>query len=158
MKPQMIFAIVALTAIVMAASFGIQLIPGTPVQFPASAAGHVLFVCPIADSTWDAIAVTMRPGLRYITIAFFFGIMVLLFNWGWAMYQNLLADKFEQKKFSTPWKFTKFVFWAAVIVTILAATPNHFRTVHIRGADGGWVLCDQDSPGARAVRADAVKL
>lgn len=158
MKPPMIFAIIALTAIAVAASFGIKLMPSALVQVPASAAGQALFVCPAADSMWDAIAMAMRPAMRYISIAFFFGVLVLLFNWGWAMYQNLLADKFEQKKFSTPWKFTKFVFWAAVIVAVLAATPNHFKTVHLRGADGNWVLCEQDSPGARAVRAEYVKL
>lgn len=154
----MIFAIIALTTIAVAASFGIQLIPSPTVQIPASAAGHALYVCNADDITWDSIAIAMRPAMRYITLTFFFAVMLLMFNWGWAMYQNLIADKFNQSKFSTPWKFTKFVFWAAVIVAILAATPNHFKTVHIKGADGDWVLCERNSPGAVAVRADAVKL
>ena len=158
MKPPMIFAIIALTTIVIVSSFGIQLLPVAPVQVPASAIGHELYVCPAADLTWDAIAIALRPTMRYLTLAFFFATMILLFNWGWAMYQNLLADKFDQKKFSNPWKFTKFVFWVAVVVAIVAATPNHFKTVHIRGAEGNWVLCERDTPGAAAVRANAVKL
>lgn len=158
MKQGMIFAIIMLTAIVVAASFGVQLMPVVPVQVPPAAAGAALYVCPVTSTTWDAISVGLRPFSRYITIGIFFAFMVLLFNWGWAMYQNLLADKFQRKAFSTPWKFTKALFWAVVIFTILAATPNHFKTVQIRGVAGDWVLCENNTPGARAVRADAVTL
>ncbi len=156
MKPSMIFAIVMLTAIVVASSFGVQMMPNPPVQIPASAAGTELYVCHAASTTWDLVARTFRPFTHYIVILFFFCAMILLFNWGWAMYQNLLADKFNRKSFSNPWKFTKFFFWVVVLFAIASATPNHFKTVHIRGAAGDWVLCERDTPGAAAVRADAV--
>ncbi len=158
MKPPLVFAIVMLTAIVMVASFGMQLSPHEPLQVPSDMAGRALYVCHAASSTWDSIAMALRPFRRYLTVGFFFVSMILVFSWGWQMYQNLLNDKFKRESFSNTWKFTKFTFWAAVIVIMLAATPNHFRTVHIRGVHGDWVLCDVDTPGASAVRSDAVTM
>lgn len=158
MKPYLIFCIMALVAIVVAASFGIQVDPHPAIVVPESVAGSELYVCHAASNIWDSIAMAMRPVNRYIIMGFFFVIMILLFVWGWAMYQNLLSDKFKRESFSKVWQFTKFTFWAGVIVLILAATPNHFRTVHIRGVSGDWVLCDSNTPGAAAVRADAVTM
>lgn len=156
MKPTMIFAIAALAAIVVASSFGLQLMPGTPVSIPPSAEGGALYVCHAGGTLWDTIAVTLRPFMHYIIVLFFFAVMILLFNWGWAMYQSLIADKFKRETFSNSWKLTKFTFWVAVAVTIVAATPNHFKTVKIQGASGDWILCERDTPGATAVRASAV--
>lgn len=158
MKPSFIFSIIALVAIVVAASFSIQMSPHNPIVIPESVAGSELYVCHAASQTWDSIAVAMRPFNRYIIIGFFFVVMILLFNWGWAMYQNLLNDKFKRESFSNIWKFTKFTFWAGVIILMVSATPNHFRTVHIRGVGGDWVLCENNTPGAAAVRADAVTM
>lgn len=76
--------------------------------------------------------------------------------WSWALYQNLLKDKFVRDAYKTPWEFTKLLFWAVVIITMLTMTPNHFRTVHLDGASGDWILCDNNTPGARVVRADSV--
>ena len=158
MKPSFIFSIIALTAIVVAASFGVQLMPHHAVQIPEHLAPDVLYVCPAADEIWDQIAMIFQQFNHHITLLFFFVVMILLFNWGWAMYQNLLNDKFKRESFSNVWKFTKFTFWAGVIVLLLAATPNHFRTVHIQGASGNWVLCEADSPGAHATLKKNVKL
>lgn len=158
MKSSFIFAIVILMAIIVMASFNIQLAPHAAIVVPESVAGSELYVCHAASNTWDSIAVAMRPFNRWIIVVFFFVAMILLFNWGWAMYQNLLKDKFNRKDFTNIWKFTKFTFWAGVIILMLAATPNHFRTVHIRGVGGDWVLCDSNTPGAAAVRADAVTM
>ena len=158
MKSSFIFAVIILVAVVVAASFGIKMAPHPAIQVPQSLAGTELYVCHAASQTWDSMATAMRPFNKYIIISFFFVVMILLFNWGWVMYQNLLNDKFKRESFSNVWKFTKFTFWAGVIILILAATPNHFRTVHIRGVSGDWVLCEANTPGAAAVRADAVTM
>lgn len=157
MKPTMLFAIVVLTAIVLITSFGLQLAPSEVVQVPAAAVENALYVCPVESATWDAVALALRPFTRYIIIGFFFAAMLLMFSWGWALYQNLLKDSFKRESFKNPWAFTKMWFWCGVIVLLAAMTPNHFRTVHITGAAGEWVLCENNTPGARAVRADAVK-
>ncbi len=158
MKQTMMWAIMALTAIVMMSEFNLHLFPAAKtVSVSPSMAGTELYVCPAASSTWDSIAQTMGTFSDYIIIGFFFAVMVILFVWGWAMYQNLLNDKFDRKSFSNPWKYTKLAFWSAVIVLLLLATPNHFRRVNITGATGEWVLCENNTPGARAVRATAVQ-
>ncbi len=157
MKQTMMFAIIALTAIVLVSSFGLQLDPTTPIQVPQSAVGHELYVCPVASPTWDSIATALNPFVRTIVVAFFFAAMLIMFTWGWALYQNLLADKFKRDAYKNPWAFTKIWFWAGVIVLLAVMTPNHFRTVQITGASGQWVLCDNNTPGAVAVRADAVR-
>jgi hypothetical protein len=72
------------------------------------------------------------------------------------MYQNLLKDKFVRDAFKKPWAATKMLFWALVVVLLLVKTPNYFRTVHVDGTNTNWVLCESNTPGARAVRADAV--
>lgn len=157
MKQTMVFAILALVAIVIVSSFGLQFMPSAPVEIPVSAVGHELYVCPMASASWDAVSSGLRPFARYITIGFFFVVMILMFNWGWALYQNLLSDSFKRESFSKPWAFTKMTFWAGVIILLAVMTPNHFRSVHINGAAGEYVLCERDTPGARAVLADAVR-
>ncbi len=158
MKKTMMWAILALTAIVMMSEFNMHLFPvAKTVAVAPSAVGSELYVCPVASSSWDSIAQMMGVFSNYIIVAFFFVLMILLFVWGWAMYQNLLNDKFDRKSFSNPWKYTKLAFWAGVIVLILMATPNHFRRVTVTGANGEWVLCENNSPNARAVRASAVQ-
>ncbi|MDE6478443.1 MAG: hypothetical protein K2L95_01895 [Alphaproteobacteria bacterium] len=157
MKPMMLFSIVLLTAIVLASSFGLQIMPVTPTVLPDDAAGMALFVCPTDSSTWTMVATALRPMVRFISMAFFFGFMMLLFSWGWALYQNLLKDSFKQDAFQKPWALTKFMFWAGMIVLLLVATPNHYRAVHVVGASGEWVLCDDGMPGAIPVWANNVK-
>lgn len=157
MKQTMMFAIIALTAIVLMSSFGLQLDHSPAIEIPASAMGHALYVCPAASATWDSFAHAIHPFVRYIIIGFSFAAILLMFTWGWALYQNLLKDKFDKSVFKNPWAFTKIWFWAVVIVVLVIMTPNYFRTVHITGATGQWVLCDSNTPGAAAVRADAVR-
>ncbi len=156
MKPTMLFAIVMLTAIVLITSFDLQFGASTPVAVPESMAANVLYVCPVASGTWDAVARALMPFTRSITIGFLFAAMILMFSWGWALYQNLLKDSFKRESFKNPWAFTKMWFWAGVIVLMMALTPNHFREVHLTGSTSSYVLCDNNTPGARAVRASAV--
>ena len=87
---------------------------------------------------------------------FLFALMLLIVVWAWAMYQNLLKDKFNRDSFKTPWAMTKALFWAVVIILLMIKTPNYFRTVYVRGDNTAYVLCENNTPGARAVRADAV--
>ncbi len=150
MKPTMLFAIVLLTAIVLMTSFGIHLSPATPVAVSASAAPTTLYVCPAASNTWDMLAQALGQFTRPLIIGFFFAVILLCFSWSWAMYQNLLKDKFVRDAFKTPWAATKLLFWAVVIISMLVMTPNYFRRVQVVGTNTNWVLCESDSPGASA--------
>lgn len=152
----MLFAIVVLVAIVIVVSFGLQLEPSAPIEFASDAAANVLYVCPGTSAFFDNFANNLQPVHHILIIVLFAVIMLLAFSWGWALYQNLLTDSFKRETFKKPWQLTKITFWAAIIVTIFVMTPNYFRTVHVDGTVTEWVLCDADTPGARAVRADAV--
>ena len=156
MKPTMMFAVVLLTAIVLMTAFNITLGPTDVVTVSAANAPNALYVCPADGGIWEKLAMGFAMFRRPLIIGFFFALIVLLFTWGWALYQNLLKDKFVRDAFKTPWAFTKLLFWAVVIMSLLLATPNHFRTVHLTGASGNWVLCDNNTPGNKPVYADAV--
>lgn len=156
MKPTMMFAVVMMTAIILMTAFNITLGPTEVVSVSAINAPNALYVCPAGGGMWETLANGFSMFRRPLIIGFFFALIVLLFTWGWALYQNLLKDKFVRDAFKTPWSFTKLLFWAVVIMSLLMATPNYFRTVHLTGASGDWVLCDNNTPGARPVRASAV--
>lgn len=156
MKPLMLFAIVCLVAIVVVVSFGLQLAPNAPIALSPESAANALYICPTTSAFWDGFASALTPFHKYLTIALFATVMLLMFSWGWALYQNLLADSFKRDSFKKPWQMTKFTFWVAVIVTLFVMTPNYFRSVTVDGLDGQYVLCESNTPGARAVRADAV--
>ncbi|MBO4625874.1 MAG: hypothetical protein J5679_01185 [Alphaproteobacteria bacterium] len=156
MKKGLVWSGVALAAIIIVASFGMQIGTITEPNIPESMAGRVLYVCPAVDSAWDSVASAIRPFSNYIIAVFFFGLVLLLFGWGWQLYQNLLADKFKRESFKNIWAFTKYGFWLLVLVMLVMFTPNNFRRVEITGAGDNWILCDATDAGARAVRADAV--
>ncbi|MDL2295904.1 hypothetical protein LJC18_03810 [Lachnospiraceae bacterium OttesenSCG-928-E19] len=158
MKPIMLFSIILMAAIILAASFGLHVMPIEPLYtLSPEQAANALYVCPAESQIWDSVSMAIRPYVRYINMFFFFLIMILLFFWGWSLYQNLLKDKFEQNAFKGPWAFTKFIFWAAVTVILLVMTPNYFRTVTVAGTDTPWVLCEANSPNALPVIESAVK-
>ena len=156
MKPSMIFAIVMMTVIILIVSFGMQLDSTPSLMLAPDAAGRALFVCPAEDSVWDSIASSIRPLHRHIMFGFFAATFVLVAVWGWNLYQNLLQDKFTRTSFTKVWQVTKILFWGGVILLLLATTPNKYRRVTLDGATGAWVLCESNTPGARAVRANAV--
>lgn len=157
MKPSMLFAVVMLAAIVIATSFGLSFGTSETLKVPANLAGQVLYVCPAADQPWTSIAGSISGLMNYFLIGLGFAIIILAFSWGWALYQNLLKDEFKQDLFKKSWAFTKTLFWTSVIIAMLAFTPNYFRSFTIQGAQGQWVLCDNNTPGAKAVIADAIK-
>lgn len=156
MKPTMMFAIIMLAVIVLMVSFNVSLSPNAPIVLNDAVAPNALFVCPVTDSFWTQVAGGLSQVKRPLVIAFFFAVMILIAVWSWALYQNLLKDKFDRGSFKKAWGFTKLLFWATIIMHILIHTPDSFRTVHIDGANGEWVLCDNNTPGARAVHANKV--
>lgn len=156
MKKSMLFAIILLTIIVLMASFDFSLDGSPPIQLPPDISGRALFVCPATGGFWDAIAAGFSFFARYVLIGFFFAAIILAFMWGWALYQNLLKDSFNKDAFSKPWGFTKLLFWAGVILMLIFNTPNRYRAVEVTGKSGDYVLCENTSPGAIAVRSDLV--
>lgn len=156
MKPTMLFAIILMTSIALMSAFNITLSPTEPINLAADVAQNALYVCPVKDSTWTTIANAMSHFKRPMTIGFFFAVILLCFAWAWALYQNLLKDKFVRDAYKTPWSATKLLFWATIIISMITFTPDYYRTVHITGARGDWVLCENNTPGARAVNANAV--
>ena len=155
MKKGLLYAIIAVAAIVIVASFNMQLITPTKPDIPESMVGNVLYVCPAADSMWDSISRVFHPFSRYIIGGFFFVALLLLFGWGWQLYQNLLSDKFKRESFKTIWGFTKIWFWALIIVMLLFYTPNAFRRVSVNGLGDNWVMCEESNYN-KIVPANAV--
>ncbi len=157
MKTPMVSAIVFFTIVLLMASFGFSLDSPTPMVLPESMRGEAIFVCPAASSFWDALAHGFGRFSHFLLIFFFFGMIVLAFFWGWALYQNLLQDKFKREDFAKVWGFTKILFWAGVILVIVLHTPNHYKRVEIRGATGEYVMCENTSDGVRAVPINLVE-
>ncbi len=139
-------------------SFNLQLTPvDVASQVPESMSANVLYVCPVTSTIWGPISEGFSQFSRFFKILFAFCLIVLLFSWGWALYQNLLKDKFDGDKYKQPWGLTKLIFWGVVIIYMLTMSPNYFRTVHINGIDTPYVLCEAGEDGAKEVRADIVK-
>ncbi|MDR1696627.1 MAG: hypothetical protein LBR41_00170 [Rickettsiales bacterium] len=157
MKPGLLITIALIALIAIAASFGLHIYPTAPLfNLPDSVADMALYVCPRADAIWDEIARMLWQIRTPLTMAFFFGFLICVAIFAWAFYQAFLKDKIEEKNFKTGIFLAKMLGWAALIFTILIWSPNWFRTVHLRGAEGEYVLCEMNTPGARPVRADAV--
>ena len=158
MQKRMVTAICLLTAIIIMSSFGLQLDPGNvSTKIPESLSANILYICPVESSIWDPIAAGFSQFSRFFRILLVACLIVLSFSWGWALYQNLLKDKFDGDKYKQPWGLTKLLFWGVVIIFMLMMTPNYFRTVHVNGISKPYVLCEAGDQNARAVRADVVK-
>ena len=151
-KPGLLFAVSLLAIIILAVSFNMNLGGYTPVHLREGInPDSVLYVCPASSEIWDQISESLRLMSKYIYLFFTFAGIVLLFSWGWALYQNLLKDKFSDDAYKNPWGLTKIFFWMLVVFIVIVMTPNHFRHVEVRGSSEQWGLCDYDSEGARAV-------
>ena len=156
-KPGLLFAVSLLAIIVLAVSFGMNYGENPVVHLrPGIDPSNVLYVCPAQDATWHNISVALSFAGRYAYLLFFFAVFVLLFSWGWALYQNLLKDKFNADAYKNSWDLTKLIFWLAVVFTIVTMTPNHFRRIEIKNHGTDWVLCENSSVGAKAVNPRAV--
>ena len=161
-KPGLLFAVCMLAIIILATAFDMNLGGDAPVRLRQGVdPNNVLYVCPISgDSGWAAFAEALTFGKKYILGGFIFAFIILAFSWGWALYQNLVKDKFNENAYKNPWGMTKIFFWAAVICIILMKTPNYFRTVHvhIKGQVSDWTLCENTSANARPVNPKAITL
>ena len=156
-KPGLLFVVCLLAMIILAASFDLNFGGNPPIHLKAGVnPDSVLYVCPVKDATWTSISESLHLIGKYANLMFFFALIVLLFSWGWAFYQNLLKDKFNADAYKNSWDLTKFVFWGTVIYIVLFSTPNHFRRVEIRGTSAQYVLCENTSTGARPVNSKAV--
>ena len=159
-KPGLLFIVSLLAIIILAASFHMDFGGNAPVALPAGVnPDGVLYVCPVAkDGVWAQVASALHGVGQYVYLFFAFMVLVLMFSWGWALYQNLLKDKFSADVYKNPWQLTKVVFWMIVACFILFKTPDYFRHVEIRGHGSNWVMCENTSTGARAVRPNAITL
>ncbi len=158
-KPGLLFAISVFTIIIVAVSFNFNLGSNPPVKLPNGVnPDNVLYVCNAASGMWKQVSEALHFLASFAPLFFAFVGIVLLFSWGWALYQNLLKDKFIDEAYKNPWDLTKIFFWMAVVFTIFYMTPNHFRQVEVRGSEEQWVLCDNTSEGARPVNYRAVRL
>ena len=155
-KPGLLFSVYALAMIILASVFKFNLFNENPDKLTntANVANH-LFVCPMTSNTWDSISNMLSKGEEYISMGVAFVVIVLLFSWGWALYQNLLKDKFSADVYKNPWEITKIAFWATVICIVLVKTPNYFRPKAKLVRQGGekieFVLCENTSENAKAV-------
>ena len=152
-KPGLLLVVSALAIIILATVFNMELGGNPPVRLPAGInPDDVLYVCPsVLGNTWTQLSVVLQRIGKYVYMGFAFMVLVLMFSWGWALYQNLLKDKFNSNVYKNAWDLTKIVFWMAVIVFVLFMTPNYFRTVDVRGHGSNWVLCENTSDGAKAI-------
>lgn len=158
-KPGLLFSVIVFTIIVVAAAFHVNLGGDSMVHLREGVnPDMVLYVCLAENSTWNQVAQGLRLVARYAPLFFSFAGVVLLFSWGWALYQNLLKDKFSDDVYKNPWELTKIVFWVMIVFSVIYMTPNHFRRVEIHGDDRAWVLCDNNSVDARAVPYKRVSL
>jgi len=156
MKKSMVSVITFLTIIVLMAAFDFSLGSGNVINVAQDMRGQTLFICPAESSLWDALAVGFGQFYKYITVGFFFAAIILVFVWGWALYQNLLKDSFKKEDFSKPWSFTKLLFWAWVIMILVFNTPNKYREVDVTNKTGNWVLCENSSTDARVINTNLV--
>ena len=158
-KPGLLFIVSLAAIILLAASFHMDFGGNAPVHLPNSVnPDSVLYVCPATGDIWNQFSGILHSIGKYVYLFFAFVILVLMFSWGWALYQNLLKDKFSEDAYKNPWDLTKVFFWGAVIVYILFMTPNYFRTVHVRGSHADWVLCENTSEGARPTLSKNVSI
>ena len=170
MKPALLFSVLAVIAIMVLVSF--ETGPGEWMGMAPAAhrfrettdLGGVLYVCPAADSVWGSISETLHQLRTQILMLFSAALLFLIAAFGWALYQDLIKDKFIYNDWRFTIGFAKGLFYLAIAVTIAMYSPNFFKTVGIRGVDDEqgaprkFVLCERDTPGSRPVRESAVVL
>jgi len=160
-KPGLLFSIAILALIILASSFDLHMGTQHIVNLRDGIdPSTVLYVCPVESSVWTGVSNAIANGRKYASMFFLFFTIILLFSWGWALYQNLLKDKFSKDSYKNPWGLTKMFIWGIVIFMLLINTPNRYRYVNlnIKGHTTEWVLCENTSEGARAIAATAIKI
>jgi hypothetical protein len=143
-------------AIIVMSMNGFQLRPHPAMELADSVAGQALFVCPAADAGFESVAKELGTFRGGLSVAFTFFAILFAAVTAWAVYTSLLNDKFDKKNYGIPIFLGKNLLWVFILTTILLHTPNYFRRVFVQGQDGAWVLCERDTPGARAVKKDSL--
>ena len=151
----LLWVLLGITIIVMSLN-NFQLTRPTVVSVPDSSIGSILYVCPIEDKDFDLLARQLGSHGKGLSIAFTFIVILWIAILLWTLYQSLLKDKFERKSYDLPIFLGKFLLFGTIIVLILMRTPNHYRAVLLEGSNSRWTLCENNTPGAKAVRANAV--
>jgi len=151
----LLWVLLAIAVIIMSVN-DFQLMPGKTIEVVDSAAGNVLFACPAADMQFDGVAAQLLLLKKGLIIVFSFFAMLWLAVTAWLIYQALLKDKFEKKSFELPIFLGKFLVFTGIAAIVLINSPNHFHRVNIKGMPGAWVLCENNSPGAKPVRKDLI--
>jgi hypothetical protein len=147
MKPMLVFVLAMLTLVLLMSSFDVHLGSTiSTINVNEDMLGQVLYVCPAQSNGWDSAANILKSMKTGLWIGMFFAVTMLVFYWGWILYQSLLKDKFDRNMYVKPWNFTKVLFWVMIIFTLVTHTPNHYRIVHVRGYDGDLVLCENNTP------------
>lgn len=158
-KPGLVLIVSVFAMIILASAFNMDFGGNPPVKLPNGInPDSVLYVCPAADSVWNQFSSVLHFLGKYAYLFFFFVFIVLGFSWGWALYQNLLKDKFSADAYKNPWDLTKVFFWMTIIFVVLYHGPNYFRSVTVRGHGSDWVLCESTSAGAKAILPKNVSL
>lgn len=151
----LLWALMGIAIIVMTVNH-FQLRPNPPISLSDSAMQQALFVCPANDVGFAKFATQITAVKGPLSIIYTFIAILWILILGWVIYNSMLADKFERKSYDLPIFLGKFLVFSFVIATILMYTPNHFRTVSIAGTTEKWTLCEADTPGAKAIKKDAV--
>ena len=157
-KPGLFIAVALFAIIILATSFNLNLGGNeAPTLKEGVNPDSVLYICPAAGGMWESLSKALHILNKYASVFFSFIGIVLTFSWGWAIYQNLLKDKFNEDAYKNPWSLTKAFFWLIIFFTILLMTPNRFRTVEVRGLSEKYVLCESTSDDVRVVSYKRVR-
>lgn len=157
MKPGLGILIFILVAIILTVSFDLHIMNTVPLSVPGNMADKVLYICPATESNWHSVSTALAPFARYITLGYFLLCLMIVSMWLWALYQNLLKDKFLQDAFKKPWQLTKFAFWIGILLLLALNTPNSYRRIEVNGDPTEWVLCEATDENARWIDADQIK-
>lgn len=154
----LVFVLILMTAIIMMASFGLYLGDTKPIVLSKALQGNTLFICPAESGIWDGISAGLSSMTRYFVIGLFFCLIILMFVWGYRLYQSLLKDKIEREDYKNVWGLTKLFFWGVIVIVLLLNTPNHYRGISVDGIKGYWVLCEETSPDARPEPSNKISI
>ena len=133
-----------------------QLRPGTIAPVPPGHEATTLYVCPAEGGPFDGAAPTWQKMIGHVDIALLSFLMLIILVYVWILYIALVKDEVDEKTFEIPSMMLKILIGAFIVSRLLTNTPNYYRAVNVTGINTLFVLCENNSPGARAVRSEAV--
>lgn len=142
--------ICCIIGVCFASFFNISVLPTSPVYNLTQEQKNIaLYICPVSGAL-DGISIILKKYIKQIYIVFFYIMIAILSLWLWALYQNLLKDKFVQDAYVLPWNASKIFGILFIIIVIIAKTPNYYRTVYYKNKP--YVLCEANDTTAIAVK------